>query len=269
MGNGYCNDETNNVYCFYDGGDCCGACINEEMCSECICYSGSPVSNSTQNATQNAKVGNGFCNDEYNNDECNYDDGDCCGPCINSAYCTECACIQSQVYGNGSISNALVGNGFCNDETNNPYCSYDGGDCCGPCLNVDQCSECVCFSGSNGTEITNPVVGNSICNDETNIAECNFDGGDCCSNPEMVANGFCNDETNTASCLYDGGDCCINVNTDYCLECSCVFGVIKSPGFPQNYYNQIDVTWLIQVAREELIQIAFQSFDVESHSSCR
>ena len=26
----------------------------------------------------------------------------------------------------------LVGNGFCNDETNNADCNYDGGDCCGP-----------------------------------------------------------------------------------------------------------------------------------------
>ena len=27
---------------------------------------------------------------------------------------------------------ALVGNGFCNDETNIADCNYDGGDCCGP-----------------------------------------------------------------------------------------------------------------------------------------
>ena len=27
---------------------------------------------------------------------------------------------------------ALVGNGFCNDETNNADCNYDGGECCGP-----------------------------------------------------------------------------------------------------------------------------------------
>ena len=54
----------------------------------------------------------------------------------------------------------LVGNGFCNDETNIVNCHYDGGDCC---TNLN-------------------LTGNSICNDETNVAGCNFDGGDCCVN---------------------------------------------------------------------------------------
>ena len=38
----------------------------------------------------------------------------------------------------------LIGNGFCNDETNNAECNYDGGDCCGACINTDHCSECLC-----------------------------------------------------------------------------------------------------------------------------
>ena len=37
IGDGYCNDETNNEGCYYDGGDCCGDCINTEFCFECIC----------------------------------------------------------------------------------------------------------------------------------------------------------------------------------------------------------------------------------------
>ena len=28
----------------------------------------------------------------------------------------------------------MVGDGICNDETNNLECNYDGGDCCGPAL---------------------------------------------------------------------------------------------------------------------------------------
>ena len=28
----------------------------------------------------------------------------------------------------------MVGNGICNDETNNLECNYDGGDCCGPAV---------------------------------------------------------------------------------------------------------------------------------------
>ena len=41
----------------------------------------------------------------------------------------------------------LVGNGHCNDEANDADCVYDGGDCCGPCANTDQCSDCVCHDG--------------------------------------------------------------------------------------------------------------------------
>ena len=46
----------------------------------------------------------------------------------------------------------LIGNGFCNDETNNAECSYDGGDCC---VNIKGqfCSECNCLLGG---KITSP-----------------------------------------------------------------------------------------------------------------
>ena len=159
----------------------------------------------------------------------------------------------------------LIGNGYCDDDLNNPGCFDDGGDCCGANIDTQFCTECFCYEDCVADF---ELIGNGMCNDEANKAECNFDGGDCCSNLEMVANGFCNDETNTASCFYDGGDCCINVNTDYCSDCSCVGGVIKSPNYPQNYHNSIYLTWLIEVARGELIQITFQSFDVEYQSSC-
>ena len=38
IGDGYCDDETNNAGCHFDGGDCCGANINTDYCNECICY---------------------------------------------------------------------------------------------------------------------------------------------------------------------------------------------------------------------------------------
>ena len=37
VGDGYCDDGANNIECLYDGGDCCGSCINTEHCSECAC----------------------------------------------------------------------------------------------------------------------------------------------------------------------------------------------------------------------------------------
>ena len=40
VGNGLCKDEVNNVECCYDGGDCCGACVNTEYCTEYVCHEG-------------------------------------------------------------------------------------------------------------------------------------------------------------------------------------------------------------------------------------
>ena len=41
--------------------------------------------------------------------------------------------------GNGignEVSNALVGDGYCNDELNIAECNFDGGDCCGHCETI-------------------------------------------------------------------------------------------------------------------------------------
>ena len=103
---------------------------------------------------------------------------------------------------------AMIGDGCCNDESNNPECGYDGGDCCGSCINTDYCTNCTCIGDVTGNGVPNALVGDGFCNDETNIAGCNYDGGDCCQNFELIGNGFCNDDANNAECNYDGGDCC-------------------------------------------------------------
>ena len=45
--------------------------------------------------------------------ECNYDGGDCCGPSVNTQYCTYCQCIEGN--GNGTTGNGTIlgGNYFC------------------------------------------------------------------------------------------------------------------------------------------------------------
>ena len=241
VGNGFCNDEANNEDCNYDGGDCCVVNANTNYCSDCACHL-----IETCAAGYHPLVGNGFCDDETNIAECNYDDGDCCGYSINSDHCNECTCFHQETCLAG-VTHAFVGNGVCNDETNIAECDYDGADCCS---NLE-------------------LVANSICNDEINIAECNFDGGDCCQHPSMVGDAVCNDETNHLGCNYDGGDCCVNVNTNSCSECNCLGGgVITSPGFPGNYDNYLDLTWLIQVQMGQTIEINFLSFDVQPNSIC-
>ena len=290
VGNGFCNDETNNPECNYDGGDCCAMNANTNSCSECNCHF-----IETCIGGYHPLVGNGFCNDDTNIAECDYDGGDCCG-CVITEHCEDCACLGNIT--NGEITNPFVGNNLCNDETNNPNCNYDGGDCCGYTINSEHCTECTCFHQETclagvthvfvGDGVCNDetniaecyydggdccpnseLVANSVCNDETNIVECSYDGGDCCSNPNMVGDAICNDESNYLGCNFDGGDCCVNINTDSCSDCNCLgSGVITSPGFPGNYDNNLDLTWLIQVQLGQMIEINFLSFDLEYDSSC-
>ena len=107
---------------------------------------------------------------------------------------------------------AYVGNGYCDDETNNQDCNYDGGDCCGSIVNTEYCSECQCFSliSFPPTPPTPPTFPPWT----TNI------GG--CANQHWAGDGWCDDGTNNQECNYDGGDCCgSNVNTEYCSECQC------------------------------------------------
>ena len=42
-------------------------------------------------------IGDGYCDDIDNNVECNFDGGDCCGPNVNTNYCTECLCLNENV----------------------------------------------------------------------------------------------------------------------------------------------------------------------------
>ena len=86
IGNGYCDDDLNNPGCFDDGGDCCGANIDTQFCTECFCYEDC--------VADFELIGNGMCNDEANNAECNFDGGDCCGACAVFDQCSECACFE-------------------------------------------------------------------------------------------------------------------------------------------------------------------------------
>ena len=38
-------------------------------------------------------IGDGFCDDINNNEECHFDGGDCCGKNTKKHFCVECYCI--------------------------------------------------------------------------------------------------------------------------------------------------------------------------------
>ena len=91
-----------------------------------------------------AEIGDNFCDDGNNNQECNYDSGDCCGYNVDTQYCTECICFEDL---SCTASLSLIGDGYCDDEANMAVCTYDGGDCCGECINTELCTECICQEG--------------------------------------------------------------------------------------------------------------------------
>ena len=134
------------------------------------------------------------------------------------------------------VNYAMIGNGYCNDETNNADCNYDGGDCCMLNVNSEHCTECKCYFQENCLAGVHPLVGNGICNDEANNGACSF----------------------------DGGDCCLSIpNTDNCSECRCfATGVITSPGYPEDYAKGLNVSWIIKVPIEQLVEVRVTYFKI-------
>ena len=122
--------------------------MKTKYCSECLC-----LLDNYCNASL-AIIGDGFCHDEANHAICNFDDGDCCGDCKLTDFCSNCECLGGPI-----VVNALVGNGYCNDETNTAKCQFDDGDCCGACISKDHCSDCVCYEQSDDGSI---LVGQSL-----------------------------------------------------------------------------------------------------------
>ena len=42
-------------------------------------------------------IGDGWCEDENNNAGCGFDGGDCCGPDVKTAYCSDCECLGENI----------------------------------------------------------------------------------------------------------------------------------------------------------------------------
>ena len=104
----------------------------EHLYLYCICFSD----------CNGALIGDGFCDDQLNHVECNYDGGDCCID-VNTDHCiyfADCTCHHQENCIAGFIP-SVVGDGVCDDETNNADCNFDGGDCCVN-INTDHSSYC-------------------------------------------------------------------------------------------------------------------------------
>ena len=166
LGDGYCDDEANNMNCLFDKGDCClyNNLIAFTLCSDCHCLVN--ISETVNNfdcfqlvesvTLTNGNVGDGKCDQAFNNVDYFFDAGDCC--------MSENAenCIVSNFY----CEEDTLGDGVCQDYNNGPMCNYDFGDCCGGNANVDECCLCQCLHLSNfvdpnivGGEMDRPWLG--------------------------------------------------------------------------------------------------------------
>ena len=105
-GDNFCDDENNNAGCDWDGGDCCGGDTDiysygyaYNYCTECLCldpnYEGDPNNEISYCTGWSDWKGDGYCDDENNNSECDWDGGDCCGLDVDTSFCTECACLEA------------------------------------------------------------------------------------------------------------------------------------------------------------------------------
>ena len=52
----------------------------------------------------------------------------------------------------GCLQLSWVGDRYCDDDTNTIECNFDGGDCCGPDVKTELCTDCQCIGmGDKGT----------------------------------------------------------------------------------------------------------------------
>ncbi|CAM9522446.1 unnamed protein product, partial [Ectocarpus sp. 12 AP-2014] len=240
FGDGWCDQENTNEICGYDGGDCCECtCVNawddDYSCtanSACIdpsapCVDDDDVTvDMVENCGYVGSVGNGWCDEENNNEACGYDGGDCCectcqpldtddgtddyfqNGCGNGFACIDphAACVNDDDITLDIVENCdsvSVGNGFCDMDNNNEACAYDGGDCCERTREDQPNQECGRWSGFACIDPEAPCV------DDDSFT---VDMVESRKYPGSFGNGWCDEDNNTEECAYDGGDCC---------ECTC------------------------------------------------
>ena len=136
----------------------------------------------------------GYCDDEANIEECNYDFDDCCHWENDFSLCQDCFCKTPPInysinYFQKMLDLEIIyltfGDGKCDVLLNTQEYFFDAGDCC-----YDQSSVCI----KSDRYCIEDQIGDGICQDHNNSPLCNYDLGDCCSP---------------------------NINTDFCWICTC------------------------------------------------
>ena len=161
------------------------------------------------------RLGDGYCDDIFNWDVCDFDHGDCCPSLIepkrtsvNTMFCEDCFCLQSYPVQDSCYFADFVGNGICDDLANTQACSYDGGDCCSTDPKAfKNCKHCQCLYDPRELMSSSAFFPQDKCSHQSSQA---------------LGDGYCHDELNNPACNYDNGDCCSpTVFTNVCRQCKC------------------------------------------------
>ncbi|CAN0087631.1 unnamed protein product, partial [Scytosiphon promiscuus] len=170
-------------------------------------------------------IGDGYCDYSNNNEEFDWDGGDCCPctcedegfysgcgsvyDCLDPSVGTDCtpAPASTSVYNDGYLDClgviSYIGDGYCDISNNNEECGWDGGDCCPrTCDDSDSwytCGEvgydCLDPTVSTGCETTSTLDSDDFSDDATGATYCPYQG-----------DGKCDSTYNSASCDWDGGE---------------------------------------------------------------
>ena len=84
----------NNFACGFDNGDCCYfSQVLKDFCLGCLCLAGN-----TFEENYHPLIGDGYCHDQLNYSELNYDGGDCCLSNKNTTFCYNCSCLANWIW---------------------------------------------------------------------------------------------------------------------------------------------------------------------------
>lgn len=116
INDGLCDFDNLLGSCFFDSFDCCNETVSW--------------------------IGDGICQEELDNLQCNFDGGDC--RAMNAT--RHLSKYPDCKYG-AYMSISAIGDGYCDDIFNSPACGFDEGDCClqSQELSLEFCTTCACL----------------------------------------------------------------------------------------------------------------------------
>ncbi len=223
IGDGFCDGSNNNQVCLYDGGDCCHTLIECSFCNggNCTCHeTGLSYCPDEEACEAPNGINDGYCDNEANSQQCNYDGGDCClqpSKCF-SCGANECNCHETGLNQCGCLDFSEANDGYCDGYNNYAECDYDGGDCClasSSCLLTCHGDGCICHeTGQLHCADTNQLcsldswINDGHCHQYANNEECHFDGGDCCMHPSICLTSCYEGEGSSCLCHETGLNHC-------------------------------------------------------------